>query len=1748
MPLYSIPLPNGVIVDIEGPDTPETAMQAQTRARQYFREAYPEEFETWRQRQVGIGRSATAGTSSAIDQAQAQLYGAAEALGETTNLPGLSAWGRQGRIRNEREAEAAFPSDLRTGILDVEGPVSFGRAATELVTGSLPQTGAAMAGALGGAKLGALLSAPTGGVIAPIAVPVGALLGAAATQFPFFTGSNVQRQTQVEAEQRGVPAEEGRLTSPGSALLAAVPQSLVGGAVDAATLGAAGLLRRAGTQAAESAGASLGQRVLRAGGAGAVGNAIGEPIEQAFERGQAGLSLTDAEAGREYLEAGLGGAVAGGITGGALGGVFGQRPAPPPAAEIGTPAGFQPPTPPAEQPTPRFQPLTLPERPASFASLDEAEAFAADNPQFTPPVNMGTPEASAAFINAARVADWQKNVSNLRQQAIDEFVAAPAADQATPDRQAQASNLLTNLAEAQARGNLDLNSFSPLDIAKSALSVRDIDPGKPSKSEVKSITSQLDELAKIGYIQKTTPRSYSISTTPVVAPAQQEAQATEQATSPTELKSSRHIGNTIVAVNAEGGQPGFTTSKGSTYVVTPEGQTVRTKRSPGRGRGETYAPHNALYVTPENAQDLLSDMQGGGKYRFITVDDTGNPRLVGPDETLGDSPVGLAVFTRDNKFARMIPAERTPRAGLAPVELRYDNEAPAPEAPAPAAPAPEVPPATASQLWQAYALNAGPHTSNPIVRDAREAAKARGRGFARQEFDNFANQYGTAPTPEAKAEVAATFASGVQPSAQTTVTVNGVTRETTPETLQQTVNEIKAEAVQPSEDPVAGPEVTDTTKDRPRIQKQFDDSLNWVLKWFGSPIMSIGNVKPIFRQASDALKQIYTRRQEATTEFGPLLEPLAGLPAESRAKVTLAMQEARSRGVKPDPAAFSQEENAAMESAWKAGQRALDFTIDAYVKTYFDPQNATDPQVRARLEAFQQAKGSKLITDMSVDEVRAASEAGYLEMQRYNRVRDPLFFPQVSVGTHFVAAYEKKPGGETDLARIYFYNPLNRAQKLTGARDPEQRALEFLRQEFPDSNTHTIMARGAPSETDDRAKNVRKDGDFIAHFLQELSKVSNKEGRQVIDRMFKEINKSQMERIFRKNNDVLRAVTPDNAAEYAIDMMPSYFLSLATIQARQYVQDDFARATQPLTPNDRKYWEELRDYATMPGEAYGTARALAFFTFLGFAVDTAAINLTQGPFVTAPRLMRDGGPLASRYYLSALKTALGNFDVGKLIQKDLAYTNSVIDRLKITNPGEVAALELARKQGVFTPLYTNESRGQVSVDTLRRTGFKNPARVAGGINQLADWGGRLMQAVEEFNRVSSFLAAYRMAKANPSVISNANQLDNKQMQTPYDYASSVVFDTQFITAKEDRALVQRFRPEAEVVTQFLSFPLKMIEQYARHGSMMIQGIAKADPLLAKAGALSFFGMMVPLIGVAGIWALPFADSLREIVERLAKAVWGNPVNFKMEMEKLLQGQTVGGQRLAGILNNGYTHEAGIMSLQRRLAIDPLPAQDLLSGSTLALFGPVGGLLEKPVQAFEYYRNGDVWGLASTLLPRAVGNVVKGAQLATEGEMRTIRNTTVIAPSVVQKADESGLVPSSVRQAMGFPPPAFMDERETVARRLELNTQMNKAKERVHAELAQIMVEGMRASQRGDTAKANEAQAKFRQRAIEVMQEDETRPLASRINPQMSAIRDRVIQDFYGRGSPEAIAKSTNKAARPQMIEEQRLLGRMPPAQ
>lgn len=1623
MPLYQVPLPNGVIVEMEAPEGRDNEVKA--RARQYFQAEFPDEFQKWRESRVGVGRSATAGIASAIDQAQGALYGAAENLGQITNLESLRQFGREGRLRNAVEAEAEFPSQLRTDIMEAKGPGEAIRGATEIVAGSAPQSAAGIGGALAGARKGRQIGGARGAII-------GGLLGGAAAAYPFAMGSDVERQIQEAAKEQGVtPRQIERIPSPGAAAIAAVPQAALESAADVLTLGASRFLRKPVTEAA----GTLGQRFLRGTAVGAPSEAAVEVGQTAIERLQAGLPITGEEAEREYLQAGVGGAVGGGVMGGVTRAAFGARPAPPPLPELTAPPGFEQraaqaapvegapvstaqgeaPAAAPEAEAPAYKPpppLTLPERPRPFVSPAETETFLAENPQFTPPVTMPTPEAATQFVNAARVADWQKTVNATRQQAVNEFLGVPAPQpdvetQMPVNRQVQASQLLGNMATAAGYGDINLNSFTANNVARAALSSRDIDPGRPSKTELKSITDELNALADAGYLLKTSPKTYAISTQ--APPAPQPTRAEEQ-----------------------------------------------------------------------QAVQAFTERREAG--------------------TL-DAPIMQQV-------------------GAQPIQ-------------------PTVEPRDEAALWQGYSLTAGPQANSPFVTQARNIAAIRKRPFTRPELTRFAQELSKA-APEAQPEVINSFINARAPQVAPTQATNAPpppaarpaapTQQAAPPPPPPTSKSAESTLME-------GPELVSAEQGKQLLERQYKDSItNPIMKYLSSPIMTLAKVKPIFKAVADAMKRLYTRSQEATTEFSQLLEPAAQLPDASRAKIALAMQEARSRQQMPNRDAFTPEEYAAMESLFKAGQRTYDYFIDSYVKKYYDPKNAKTPEDRARLEAFQQQKGNRLITDMDPQVLQDASPIGFREIQTYNQLRDKFFFPQVSLGTHFVAAYRKKPGGEKDLVRIYFYNPLNKRQSFLGFQDPEARAINYLRQEFSDPDQFVIMDRGMQAENDARAQQVRKDGDFIAQYLQELSRVSTSEGKRIIERMSAEINKAKMDQIFRPNKDILRAVTPDNAAEYIMDIMPKYFLSAAKIQAREYIRDDFAEAVAPLTPNDRAYWNDLLNYSTVPSEAFGTARALAFFMYLGAAIDTALINMTQGPFVAYPRLMRDGGAEASKYYGSSLATSLGTLEVGKLFGRDLGYTDAIIKK-KILSKDEVDALTQARNQGIFTPIYTNESRGNVSVESLRSLGIKNASAVANGINKLTDFSGRFMQAAEEFNRVSTFIAAYRMAKANPSAMQTANRIDNTSYSNPYDYAAGVVFDTQFITSKEDRALIQRFTPAAEVATQFMSFPLKMVEMYARHGSMLVRGIAKGDPVLAKAGAVMLAGLLAPLITFAGIWALPFADSLREITERLIKFVWGTPVNFKVEIEKMLDGN-----RFASIINNGLPHAYGYVSLQKRLAIDPMPAEELLSASTLSLFGPVGGLIEKIPLAAQYYGNGDYWGLAATLLPRAVGNVVKGAQLAIAEEQWSRRGTRTIEPEAVRR---EGVASASIRQAIGLPPPEFVNIRERIGRQQELNTQMQSATEKVHKELARIQLRIFEARNANDTAKAAEGLRQFRERVAEINRENEGKPWASRVNINLSAVRERAIKDLQGRGAPAVLIQETRQPARPELIEELRRQGILP---
>jgi hypothetical protein len=204
-------------------------------------------------------------------------------------------------------------------------------------------------------------------MVAPIAAaavaPAGLLaMGAAgAASAAQFTGSNISRQLE-----EGVSAKDAKVVN---AMAASVPQAALDVIGFKFMPAISKLFSKAGTPLTEEAATSiLGKYILPAAKTAGVEGAT-EAGQQVLERAQAGLSITDEEARKEYFDSFVGGAILGGaisIPGGAIERARAKSPvqaAPPEQLVTERPAEVAAPQAPAEPPETITRPPTLSEAP-----------------------------------------------------------------------------------------------------------------------------------------------------------------------------------------------------------------------------------------------------------------------------------------------------------------------------------------------------------------------------------------------------------------------------------------------------------------------------------------------------------------------------------------------------------------------------------------------------------------------------------------------------------------------------------------------------------------------------------------------------------------------------------------------------------------------------------------------------------------------------------------------------------------------------------------------------------------------------------------------------------------------------------------------------------------------------------------------------------------------------------------------------------------------------------------------------------------------------------------------------------------------------------------------------------------------------------------------------------------------------------------------------------------------------------------
>jgi hypothetical protein len=219
------------------------------------------------------------------------LMGAGAAFAGRTGLMDMAEAEKAVEARRQRQAEIFKPTE-EWGLTKL----------SELLGGSIPYMAAPLAAA------GAAAALPLTGTAAAVA-GLGAAGLASATQF---TGTNLSRQI-----------EEGKKladTDLGNAALAAVPMALLDTLSMRMLPGVGKLLGDAGIKVTKETAKEVSEQILKkaaidyttATGRAMTSEGLTEAAQQGFERLQAGLSLTDADARKEYFDSLVGGALLGG--------------------------------------------------------------------------------------------------------------------------------------------------------------------------------------------------------------------------------------------------------------------------------------------------------------------------------------------------------------------------------------------------------------------------------------------------------------------------------------------------------------------------------------------------------------------------------------------------------------------------------------------------------------------------------------------------------------------------------------------------------------------------------------------------------------------------------------------------------------------------------------------------------------------------------------------------------------------------------------------------------------------------------------------------------------------------------------------------------------------------------------------------------------------------------------------------------------------------------------------------------------------------------------------------------------------------------------------------------------------------------------------------------------------------------------------------------------------------------------------
>jgi hypothetical protein len=414
----------------------------------------------------------------------------------------------------------------------------------------------------------------------------------------------------------------------------------------------------------------------------------------------------------------------------------------------------------------------------------------------------------------------------------------------------------------------------------------------------------------------------------------------------------------------------------------------------------------------------------------------------------------------------------------------------------------------------------------------------------------------------------------------------------------------------------------------------------------------------------------------------------------------------------------------------------------------------------------------------------------------------------------------------------------------------------------------------------------------------------------------------------------------------------------------------------------------LQDYIANPQEEGQAVRGMLFAQYLGGSVASAFVNMTQPFAVTMPYLSQFGGMRkASAQLARAVK------DVGT---KEFKGEPDLTEALRrAVDDGTVAPQEIHQLMA--------QARGAGSLRVGDGTKLGDArAAVSNNWERVKVAWGQPFALAEQFNRRSTFIAAYRIAK-------------EQGQANPADFARKAVLETQFLYSKANKARWARGAVGGTLMT-FKTYSVSYLELLQRTWNA---GNPGSPERAAGRRAVAWAVVMLMLMGGAG--GLPFAEDAEDLIDGIGQLM-GYNVSAKQWRKELLRDTL--GKELGDFVNNGVSGLPGApVDVSGRLGMGNLiPGTGLFLNKPnrerdlLEVAGPAGDLVARGFTGARKLLTGDVGGAALELSPSAVRNAAKGIDMASSGIYKDAKGYKVLDATLAEAAAKfAGFQPRSVAE-------------------------------------------------------------------------------------------------------------------------------------